>query len=66
MEPVEAVGLAVVLNHRGEFGEVTVNGEAKGLANGGNAVDYVSAINGGGIPGIDGTVSRFGGDFGVT
>ena len=62
---MEAVGSGVVLNHRGEFGEVTVNGETKGSADGGNAADDVGAINGGGIPGVDGAVGRFGGDFGI-
>ena len=62
---MEAVGSGVDLNHRGEFREVTVNGKVKGSANGRNTVDNVSAINGRGIPGINGTVGCFGGDFSV-
>ena len=62
---MEAAGACVVLNDRGKFGEVTVNGEAEGSANGRDTADDVGAINGGGVPGIDGTMGCFRGDFGV-
>ena len=65
-ELIQVVGSVVTLEDGREFREVTVDGEPEGSANGRHAPDDVSAINGGGIPGIDGNVGCFRGDLGIS
>ena len=65
-ELVQVVGARVITDEWWKLGEVTVNGEAKGTADGGNTANDVCTINGGGVPGINCTVGCFRGDLGVS
>ena len=53
-----------VVSELGRYGrKVTVNGDAKGVTDGTDAADDLSAINGGSVPGISGNMNSFGANF---
>ena len=65
-EEVVDTGDAIVIRDGGwNGGEVAVDGEAEGAADGGNTANDVGAIDGGSIPSMRCDVSGFGADFGV-
>ena len=55
----------VILERRREVGEVAVEREAKGAANGGDATNNIRVVDGGCIPGVASAMGGFGGDLGV-
>ena len=64
-EVVQVVDAVIVWEDVGDGCQVTVKRKAERSANGRDAADDVSAINGGGIPGVVGTMDSFRGDASI-
>eukprot|EP00977_Amphora_coffeiformis_P022984 scaffold12015_cov218-Amphora_coffeaeformis.AAC.1 len=64
-EFVQVADVGVRRWYVGDGREVAIEGEPEWSANGGDTADDVGAVDGGGVPGVDGAVDRFDGDLGV-
>eukprot|EP00977_Amphora_coffeiformis_P029690 scaffold42357_cov221-Amphora_coffeaeformis.AAC.1 len=64
-EFVQVADVGVRRWYVGDGREVAVKGETEWTADGGDTADDVGAVDGGGVPGVDGAVDGFDGDLGI-